>query len=185
MRRWSQDGFHLQHYHQLFAHVNCALYLGDVDRAMSRVASTWPRLERSLLTNTQALRIEARHLRTRVCLAYLKAHPGDRAARATLIADIRSLRREKAGWATAFAAFAEALLHIRDGDADAARVGLETAGREFDDCEMELLRTVTSYRLGQLLGGDQGARRVSEACEWLESHQVKSPARFVAHCAPG
>jgi serine/threonine protein kinase len=184
MQRWSQDGFHLQHYNELFAHVNCALYLGDVDRAMSRVVSTWPKLERSLLTNTQALRIEARHLRTRVCLAYLKAHPGDRATRATLVADIRSLRRENAGWGTAFAAFAEALLYVLDGDADAARVGLETAGRELDDCDMELLRTVTSYRLGQLLGGDEGARRVSEACEWLESHQVKSPARFVAHYAP-
>jgi hypothetical protein len=100
------------------------------------------------------------------------------------VADIRSLRRENAGWGTAFAAFAEALLHVLDGDADAARVGLEAAERELDDCDMQLLKTVTSYRLGQLLGGDEGARRVREACDWLETHQVKSPARFVAHYAP-
>jgi tetratricopeptide (TPR) repeat protein len=184
MQRWSQDGFHLQHYNELFAYVNCALYVGDTDKAMSHVVSTWPKLERSLLTNTQAVRIEARHLRTRVGLAYLKAHPRDRTARATLVADIRSLRRENAGWGTAFAAFAEALLHVLDGDADAARVGLEAAERELDDCDMQLLKTVTSYRLGQLLGGDEGARRVREACDWLETHQVKSPARFVAHYAP-
>jgi eukaryotic-like serine/threonine-protein kinase len=184
MQRWSQDGFHLQHYNELFAYVNCALYLGEADKAMHHVVSTWPKLERSLLTNTQALRIEARHLRSRVCLAYLRAHPRDRTARATLEADIRSLRRENAGWGTAFAEFAHALLHVLDGDADAARVGLELAGREFADCDMELLKTVTDYRLGQLLGGDEGARRVRDACDWLETHQVKSPARFVAHYAP-
>jgi hypothetical protein len=184
MQRWSQDGFHLQHYNELFAYVNCALYLGDADKAMGHVTSTWPKLERSLLTNTQALRIEARHLRSRVCLAYLKAHPTDRAARATLTADIRALRRENAGWGTAFAAFAEALLHVLDGDAEAARTGLEAAERELADCDMELLKMVTRYRLGQLLGGGEGARHVREACDWLEAHQVKSPARFVAHYAP-
>jgi eukaryotic-like serine/threonine-protein kinase len=184
MQRWSQDGFHLQHYNELFATVNCSLYSGEADKAMRHVVHTWPKLERSLLTNTQALRIEARHLRTRVCLAYLKAHPGDRPARATLQADIRSLRRENAGWGTAFAEFAEALLHVLDGDFEAARVGLEAAEREFSDCDMALLKTVTGHRLGQLLGGDDGARRVREACDWLESHQVKSPARFAAHYAP-
>lgn len=184
MQRWSQDGFHLQHYNELFAYVNCALYLGDADKAMSHVVSTWPKLERSLLTNTQALRIEARHLRSRVCLAYLKAHPKDRAARATLLSDIRALRRENAGWGTAFAAFAEALLHVLDGDAEAARAGLEAAQRELADCDMQLLEMVTHYRLGQLLGGDEGASYVRRACDWLEAHQVKSPARFVAHYAP-
>jgi eukaryotic-like serine/threonine-protein kinase len=184
MQRWSQDGFHLQHYNELFAYVNCALYVGAADKAMQHIVTTWPKLERSLLTNTQALRIEARHLRTRVCLAYLKAHPGDRAAKATLQADIRSLRRENAGWGTAFAEFAEALLHVLDGDLEAARVGLEAAQREFHDCDMALLENVTSHRLGQLLGGEEGTRRVREACDWLEAHQVKSPARFAAHYAP-
>jgi hypothetical protein len=184
MQRWSQDGFHLQHYNELFARVNCALYLGEADKAMHHVVTTWPKLERSLLTNTQALRIEARHLRSRVCLAYVKAHPEDRAARATLTADLRSLRRENAGWGTAFAEFAQALLHLLDGDEDAARVGLEAAERALADCDMELLKTVTSYRLGQLLGGEEGARRVREAYDWLESHEVKSPARFAAHYAP-
>lgn len=184
MERWSQDGFHLQHYNELFATVNCALYVGEADKAMHHITTTWPKLERSLLTNTQALRIEARHLRTRVCLAYLKAHPGDRAARATLHADIRSLRRENAGWGTAFAEFAAALLYVLDGDEEAARTGLEAAERELQDCDMALLGAVTSHRLGQLLGGDEGARRVREACGWLEAHQVKSPARFAAHYAP-
>jgi eukaryotic-like serine/threonine-protein kinase len=184
MQRWSQDGFHLQHYNELFAYVSCALYMGQHEKAMHHVVTTWPKLERSLLTNTQALRIEARHLRSRVCLSYLKAHPQDRTVRTTLSADIRALRRENAGWGTAFAEFAQALLHVIDGDVDGARIGLEVAEREFDDCDMGLLKTVTSYRLGQLLGGDEGARRVSEACDWLEKHQVKSPTRFVAHYAP-
>lgn len=185
MGRWSQEGFHLQHYNELFAYVNCALYLGDANRAMQHVQNTWPKLESSLLTNTQALRIEARHLRLRVCLAYLREHPAHRETRATIERDVRALRRENVGWGGAFASFGEGLLHVVGGDAERALAALEAARREFAENDMDLLRNVTSHRLGELIGGDQGASLKAEAERFLGVHAVKRPLRFVQHYAPG
>jgi hypothetical protein len=50
---------------------------------------------------------------------------------------------------------------------------------------MDLLCNVTSYRIGQLVGGDEGARLIREATAFLSARAVKSPERFVAHYAPG
>ena len=185
MGRWSQEGFHLQHYNELFAYVNCALYLGDAERAMQHIASTWPKLESSLLTNTQALRIEARQLRLRVCLAYLREHPEHRSTRATLERDLRTLRKENVPWARAYASFGEGLLHVIDGATGPARTALETARREFTECDMDLWRYVTSHRLGLLAGGDEGAHAIAEAERFLSVQTVKHAARFVSHYAPG
>jgi hypothetical protein len=49
---------------------------------------------------------------------------------------------------------------------------------------MHLLAATTSYRLGQLVGGDAGRARVAEARAWLTAHEVKNPERFVDHYAP-
>lgn len=185
MGRWSQEGFHLQHYNELFAYVNCALYLGDEERAMDYIASTWPKLESSLLTNTQALRIEARHLRLRVCLAYLREHPQHRETRVTVERDVRALRKENVGWGRAFASFGEGLLHVVNGDAERARLALEDARRGFAESDMELFCNVTSHRLGELIGGDEGASLKREAERFLGVHAVKRPLRFVQHYAPG
>jgi hypothetical protein len=185
MGRWSQEGFHLQHYNELFAHVNCALYLGDAERAMQHIESTWPKLESSLLTNTQALRIEARQLRLRVCLAYLRAHPEHRATRSTLERDLRALRKENVAWGTAYASFGEGLLHAVNGEQERARTLLETARREFTECDMDLWRYVASHRIGELIGGDEGSGLIAEAERFLSLHAVKHPLRFVQHYAPG
>lgn len=184
MQRWSQDGFHLQHYNELYSLVNCALYRGDGAAALERMQTTWPRLAGSLLMRSQAVRVEIRHVRTRACLSALRHEPTRGEARALLLADIAELRRERVPWADAFASFAEALLHAHTGRPERARDGLERAEEKLAAGDMELLATAARFRRGELTGGDAGRGLVEGAREWFASRGVKSPERFVEHCAP-
>ena len=185
MQRWSQEGFHLPHYNELFAHVNCALYLGRVEEAMRRIDSTWSRLEKSLLLRNQAVRIEATHLRTRVCLAYLAHASPDPRVRKTLDGDIRRLHGEEIPWAGALASFAQGLSCAVFGEREASRRWLELAAQELRAGDMHLLEAATEWRLGQLAGGESGRTRIADARAWFTTHQIMNPERFVEHCAPG
>ena len=185
MRSWSQEGFHLQHYNELFAHVNCALYEGRAADAMSRITSTWSRLERSLQMRPQAVRVEARHLRTRACLAYLQHIGRDAGVCATLERDIRDLRNEGVPWARAVASFAQGLYDLSAGRLESARSWLTKAEEELRAGDMNMVAAITSWRLGELIGGEGGRATVSGARAWLIAHEVRSPERFVEHYAPG
>jgi hypothetical protein len=185
MRVWSQEGFHLQHYSELYAHVSCALYRGRAMEAMDRIQSTWPKLERSLLVRAQALRVEARHLRTRACLAVL-AQSGQKAPICRILErDIAELRREGVPWAQACASFAQGLYHAVRGEPQAAQRWLGTAERELEERDMHLLAAATKWRRGELCGGDVGREWIAEARAFFVSRQIKNPERFKEHYAPG
>jgi len=185
MRRWSQEGFHMQHYNELLAHLNCALYSGRADEAMKHLLATWPKLERSLLLRTQALRVEAVHHRTKVCLAYLRDVGHDDTAASTLDRDIRALEREDVSWASACATLARALRYAIHGRRELAIRALERAERELRGADMELLATAAQFRRGRLIAGETGRAITAEARAWFVRSGVKHPERFLEYCAPG
>jgi hypothetical protein len=69
MARWSQKGFHRQHYSAMLARVQTALYRGDAAAVWRILAEQRSMLRRSLLTRVQVLRIESLYLRARSALA--------------------------------------------------------------------------------------------------------------------
>nr|PZN19137.1 MAG: hypothetical protein DIU78_21565 [Pseudomonadota bacterium] len=184
MRRWSQEGFHMQHYNELLAHLNCALYSGHAERAMQHLLATWPKLERSLLMRTQALRVEAVHHRTKVCLAYLREVGHDDTAASLLDRDIRALEREEVGWASACAIFARALRYAIQGRRELAVRALERAERELRSVDMELLASAAMFRRGQLIGGESGRAITAQARAFFVRAGVQRPERFIDYCAP-
>ncbi|HVZ37047.1 MAG TPA: hypothetical protein VG963_31695, partial [Polyangiaceae bacterium] len=172
MVRWSQEGFHLQHYNELFALTSCALYQGRGEEAYARVQRTWARFETSLLLRTQVIRIEARHLRARACLSAL-SH-GVRAAdlRPMLERDIKRLRGENVPWATALATLTQALLDAAHGKFEPAQRGLELAEQQLMAGDMLVLAMVARFRRGQIQGGDRGRQAIDEARDWLTRRGV-------------
>jgi serine/threonine protein kinase len=185
MQLWSQEGFHLQHYNELYARLSCALYQGRAEEAMQRVNATWPKLERTLLMRTQALRVEARHLRNRVCLSYLRHVGRDPYVQRVLASDIRELRAERVPWASAYASFAQGLYYAVLGDMGAADASLSVAHRELEELDMHLFAAATRWRRGQLAGGQAGRDVIAATRSWLTLQQIKDPERFVDHYAPG
>jgi tetratricopeptide (TPR) repeat protein len=185
MGRWSQGGFHLQHYNELFALASTALYQGRAAEALQRVRSTWPRLEGSLMLRTQAIRVEALILRARACLSYLQQVGLDRPVRKTLERDIRTLSAEGVPWASAFSKFAQGLYHAASGEPEPARHWLGIAERELAAGDMRLFAAATRWRLGQLEGGDTGQSMIWEARRTLQAQQITNPERFLQHYAPG
>ena len=67
--RWSQKGFHRQHYSARLARVQTALYRGDAETAWRLFTEQESMMRRSLLTRVRVLRIESLYLRARCALA--------------------------------------------------------------------------------------------------------------------
>ncbi|HEX6837027.1 MAG TPA: hypothetical protein VF334_10670, partial [Polyangia bacterium] len=102
MRRWSQRGFHRQHWSALFAAASFDLYEGKGEAAWQRLLRAWGPLRRALLLRSQPVRVAARFVRARAAVATGRTRQAAR--------DAALLEQEGVGWATAFAALVRASL---------------------------------------------------------------------------
>ena len=69
MQKWTQKGFHRQHYNALLALAQIELYTGNGLVAWKQVSGQWPALSDSMILRVQIIRIEALHLKARCALA--------------------------------------------------------------------------------------------------------------------
>ncbi len=113
MSRWSQEGFHLQHFWAMFGRIEIALYEDRPDRAWRLATEMWPALAKSFLLRLQTVHIFARHLRARCALALLANEDAgertpDMPSRRSLVRaierDIRAIEHESADWGRGLAA---------------------------------------------------------------------------------
>jgi hypothetical protein len=137
------------------------LYLGDAERACARLQTGWRAAKRSMLARIPTVRAELLTLRATATLAC-----GRSAQR-----DVDRLARQPVAWAPAMAR----LLGVRD-DLEEARGAI--AALEEADCHLHAASA--KRRLGEALGGGEGARLVEEADRWLVERGVVAPARIAA-----
>jgi hypothetical protein len=184
MKKWSQQGFHVQHMNRLFDETQIDLYKGETERAWHRLAAAWPDLERSHLLYVQQVRILMLDLRARCALAQaggedwaMWLHQATR--------DARSLHREKVPWAIALAQLVEAAIYSRQGDVKSAAVILEKAIAGFSRTDMHLHAAIARRCLGQMLESSHGQMLVRQAEEWLHGQTIRNFDRMTALLAPG
>ncbi|MBI2897443.1 MAG: AAA family ATPase [Deltaproteobacteria bacterium] len=185
MARWSRAGFFMQHaYEALFA-ANADLYEGHAGRAVGRVAEVWRPLEGSLLLWNPLVRVVMNDLRARVALA---AAAAGLAPRPKLLGVARSaarrMAREGTGWAAALAGLTRAQLALLDADPRVAEQELAAAIVSFEAADMMLHAAAARLRLGELVGGAEGARLTGTAWKWLASQRVRRPEALAAVIAP-
>jgi hypothetical protein len=183
MQRWSQEGFHLQHYNELLALASYELYAGRALDAHARIEHTWPRLAASMLLRPQALRAEVGFFRGRVALAAARAGRVD--ALAVARDQARRLRREKLGWTEAFADLLEASLAMHDDRPEKALAALTRAADGCRASDMQLLAAIADQRRGALLGGDEGGALVRRARAFMQAATIRRPDRFLDLFSPG
>ncbi|HZS38784.1 MAG TPA: protein kinase [Polyangia bacterium] len=186
IQKWSQRGFHTQHYHDVVAQAQAALYSGDGAEAERIVAARWAELSGQRRMRLRLARTQLFELRARSLLAAAARLDGSERRR-RLRAAARDARRvnRTAGFGAGLALLLEASIAQLDGDAARALERLEQAERRFEELDMALHAQIARRRRGQLLGGDGGRELFTQADAWLRDRRVQNPARLSTLLAPG
>ncbi len=181
---WAAQGFHMQHWWQLFARTQIELYQGEADAAYRRMTTTWAPLKASLLLSAQGIRMEALLLRGRAALAAAASSSGPEALLRQVDADAKRLAREDCGAARAMSALLRGGAAKLRGDRKGAAEALEESRKIGREVELGLWAVVAAWRLGEVEGGEAGASRVAEARAWLVAQNVANPERFMQMLLP-
>lgn len=184
-----QAAFQVQHFFALHGRAEVALYLGRPEAAASELAGRWSALRRSMLLRVRMVDAEAAHLRGRVALAVATA-PGCQATeRRRALLEARAcagrLRRIGSPLASGWAALLEAGAARADGDDARSMAWLRRGVAALDALETRLYEHAARHRLGELCGGQEGARLRAEAAAYFAEHRVRRPDRLVALLVPG
>jgi hypothetical protein len=181
-RRWSADGYYLQHWYTTQAFGEIALYRDQPDEAWQRVQRDWKRMF-VIRHKIQFTRGEILILRARLALAMAKKRNDASFLRAAA-ADGRALLRERAPWIRAHGKLILASVDSFSDEARARAALIEVEG-QLDAVDMLLMAAVVRYRRGQLTPGHEGAKLVRSADAQMRRLGVQNPSGFLRMLAPG
>jgi eukaryotic-like serine/threonine-protein kinase len=186
IEKWSQAGFHTQHYYDLITQVHASIYGGDGESALRILEERWPKLEASMQMRVQMVRGNCLEIRARCLLASAAANPPERAERLAEVDRVVALiGKERKRWLDPSALTFRAAATALRGDEQRAAALLEQAATGYDAADMRLHSVVARRQRGRIIGGDEGKALINKGNEWLISEGVKSPVRFCAMLAPG
>ena len=179
---WSRKGFTAQHFFELQALVDIAVYDNAGADAWEAVQRSWAALSGSLLLRVQRIRIESLFFRIRAAIA---AAGSDPARRNELLRDAdrtaRQLRGLDAPQAAPMSTLAAAGIHATAGRFDEAARHLEDAVGRLAAADMPLHLAAARRRLGEM----RGDRATMEADQWMTDHGIRNPGAFARMLVPG
>lgn len=168
---WSppEQGLHLQHWFLARANAELSLYEGDVD-AMKR-----SRMELMKFHGTPLAHVEVVRADTALNLARFAIVERDLVTARKWLAH---LRRERAPYLRAMTLLVEAAADQVAGRTDDARAHLADATALCEASGMHVISALARRRTGELMGGELGAKVVSDADGVLHRHGVVNAVRF-------
>jgi hypothetical protein len=169
-------GFHAQHWYELEARGEIAMYDHTVDRDMTDLEPLFDGLERSVLLRVTTVRALALWLRGRLGLCR-----GDRKAAQQAVARLASVDNVRA---RVVGKMLEAGLEGRSRDAIAI-TKLREASSLAEQSDLGLHAAAARFQLGTLLGGSEGAEHVADARRIMIAEGVAKPERFADWFVPG
>jgi tetratricopeptide (TPR) repeat protein len=185
IERWSQKGFHRQHYSAMLARVQTALYRGDGEVAWRLFAEQQSRLQRSLITRVQVFRVEALYLRARSALAIAARNRSSPRFLAVARAGARRIARERRPWSDPIALLLRGGIAYVEGSTPLALRCLHDAAARFDHADMKLYAAVARRRIGTLQDDAPGHELRRQADEWMAAQHIKNPVCMTRMLAPG
>ena len=195
---WSQEGFHFQHFGQLHAGAQAALYQGQGSRAWRLLSRKWEALTGSMIQRIEMVLIFSHDLRARCALAAAvelaqdEEHPqapaGSRrrldSRRSWLLSQAEAgagaLERAGASWPAALAGMLRAGVASVRGARGTALAQLEIAAGRFEASDMPVHAGIARWRYSLL---SSGAAEDSE--QILERAGVRNPGSLAAVFSPG
>jgi hypothetical protein len=182
---WSppQQGYHLQHWYELEAEGEIAFYEGSAGAVHASLAPRFAALRASLLPRIQMVRCVSHWLQGRLALA--AAQSGDPQASQDAARCAHRLGKERMDYADAFSHLLHAGVASQRGDREQAARHLAAAIPAASATDMHVCVAAAKWRLGELLGGDEGAALLAEARRWMKQEAVANPERMLEVVAPG
>ena len=96
----------------------------------------------------------------------------------------RRLSKEKKKWVEPLAFLIRAGTDALRGDSGRAAEKYKAAANAFDEVDMALHAAVARWRLGELIGGNEGADLIHEAETWMRRENIAHPERWTAMLTP-
>ncbi len=184
--QWSSSGYLVQHWQAMVSEAHIELYSGQGERAYQRMLRDDSRLAASFLMRVQAIRAQTNFLRARCAVASIASQPGRRQARLAEAGRlVRRLERERMPWIAPLADLASAAAAHASGNHREAVIRLRSAIPHADTADMSLLATIARYRLGAILGGDDGRILAQGAEKTMLATGIRAPSRFADVMLPG
>jgi hypothetical protein len=186
LAQWPHGGFLVQHWQAMVYSPTIDLYTGDAEGAYERFKLALPALRKSLLLHAGFIRAVTFYTQGRLAIASIDSNPKLRKARiAEARRMARRLRREYNPWTAMLAALVEAVAENAAGDRLATIAALRRAIESGDASGTGLYTPGARYRLGEMLGGDEGRELMRNALQTLTDWGVRNPARWLWLYMPG
>jgi predicted Ser/Thr protein kinase/tetratricopeptide (TPR) repeat protein len=164
LARAAQDlpkkGVHAQHWQHAQAMVLVELWAGDPQAALAHMEQHVPLVQRALLFRISAVRAFATLSSAATHLA-LAARGGRHAHRWLRKAEVDRRRLRRNPFKPVLADFVGAQTALLRGDRVGARRRFERAAVGLAATDMGLIARIARWRLGELIGGDEGRRQVA------------------------
>jgi hypothetical protein len=183
--RWSQKGFHRQHYGAMLARVQTALYRGDADAGWRLLDEHEAMFRRSFLAHAQLIRIEWHYLRGRCALALVARNSSSRRFLAVARAGARRIAREHMPWSDPIGLLLRAGIAYVEGSTPLALRHLHDAADRFERADMRLYLAVARRRIGALQDDEHGRALQRQADAWMAAQNIKNPSCMTRMLAPG
>jgi tetratricopeptide (TPR) repeat protein len=126
MSRWSQQGFHVQHFLALLARIQIQMCMGNAKEAARHADERWPALERSQLLRAQSVNLYTRWFRGRAYAVYALREPARRKELLKgILSDASAIQKMPGSLANAVAALMRTYVCYVRGDRVGTVAGLE------------------------------------------------------------
>lgn len=185
---WSprEGGYHLQHFWELEARGEIALYASSSRATLSSLEDNFADLARSLLLRVQSVRVRSRWLRARLLLSAADETEPTGAEQAETAKLAKQLGKEGIGFATVPSLLVGAAVSLRTAASDEHAVGrLRGAIEAAEKNDMYLHAAAARLRLGKILGGAEGEMLIAAGLEWFSEQRAANPWRMAETVAPG
>jgi tetratricopeptide (TPR) repeat protein len=186
LERWPRGRFMVQHCMAALYGVDIDLYEGQYAAGYERITRALPQLDREFITQVGLLRMEAHVRLGRLAVASIPAHPAQRKRRmAQARKVVRRLKREYEPLGLTMALLLEATIENALGNKAAALGALKSGIARAEEVDAFVLAVPARYRLGELLGGEEGKSMQMAAFQQMSAEGIRDPERWTQIFMPG
>lgn len=189
LSEWTHPGMGVHAFLAGLARIQVHLFANDLDRAESAARTLEAQFRTSSVRRVQLGRVlmSAHSAYVALARAFVSdAVPTARLAQLTAVKRHQAkLEAERVAWATGFSSYLAAGVHLARRDERNAVIGLRKSAEAFARCDMHAHSAAVNYRLGRLLGGEEGQRVSTESLDFMRAQGAVEPERLLGALAPG